>query len=72
MADGVNVYVPIEELTVTAPFPVGIITFGSADEVLALLAAPAATTHMNAELRQLVNHGNVTTFAEGHCCIEPL
>lgn len=64
MADDVDVYVPIEGLTVTGPFPVGIVTFRSADEVLALVAAPAVPTQMHADLRQLVDHGNVTTFAE--------
>jgi hypothetical protein len=60
---GLSVYVPIEGLSVVTPFSVGFITFRPAEEVVALLEAPALTS-MQAELRQRAKDGNVTAFAE--------
>ena len=50
MAGGLSVYVPIEGLTVSTPFPVGFITFRSAEDVLAQLDEPAPT-NMRDDLR---------------------
>jgi hypothetical protein len=63
MSDGPNVYVPIEGLAVVDPFPVGIVTFRSADDVVALLGV-TAPTYVHADFRRLVRQGNVTAFAE--------
>jgi hypothetical protein len=63
VAGGLSVYVPIEGLAVVAPFSVGLITFRSTDDVLALLEAPVATD-VEAVVRQRAQDGNVTAFAE--------
>jgi hypothetical protein len=63
MVGGLSVYVPIEGLTVSTPFPVGFITFRSAEDVLAQLDEPAPT-NMRADLRERARDGNVTAFAE--------
>lgn len=63
VAGGLSVHVPIGGLTVSTPFAVGLVTFRSADDVLALLGA-SAPADMQDALRQRAKDGNVTAFAE--------
>lgn len=63
VADGTQVYVPIEGLNVPEPFPVGCVTFRSAADVVDHLDGDVPASVLG-ELREMVRARSVTAFAE--------